>query len=112
MVRNLSTIGRKKVRAVTKVVDPECVFPLIRGRDVKKWAANPSSHIIVPHDSATGEPVASAGIKTRLSQTYDFLVDFQSDLEDRSFHKLWGKRNPFYAVYDIGGYSFAPFKVA
>jgi len=24
---------------------------------------------------------------------------------------LWGKGNPFYSVYDIGTYTFAPYKV-
>jgi hypothetical protein len=30
---------------------------------------------------------------------------------NRQIHKLWGKDNPFYSLYDIGDYSFAPYKV-
>lgn len=33
-------------------------------------------------------------------------------LEARAIHKLWGKNDPFYSLYDIGSYTFAPYKVA
>jgi len=112
LVRNLHQVGRKKVKPVTRVVEPEFVYQMVRGRDVKKWVCYPSGHILVPHDSNTGGPIDKQTMLTRYYKAYEFLQEFEQDMEARAIHKLWGKRNPFYAVYDIGGYSFAPFKVA
>jgi hypothetical protein len=50
-------------------------------------------------------------IKTKFPNTYDYLNHFKKELEKRSIHKLWGKNNPFYTVYDIGVYTFQPYKV-
>jgi hypothetical protein len=50
-------------------------------------------------------------IKTKFPNTYDYFNHFKEELEKRSIHKLWGKNSPFYTVYDIGEYTFAPYKV-
>ena len=35
----------------------------------------------------------------------------KKELEERSIHRLWGEGNPFYSLYDIGDYTFYPYKV-
>jgi len=50
-------------------------------------------------------------MRVRWPLTYSYLANYRRELEDRSIHKLWGRGNPFYAVYDIGTYTFLPYKV-
>ncbi len=67
--------------------------------------------IIVPHDSKAGKPLNENEIKTKYPKTYSYFINFKDELEKRSIHKLWGKNNPFYSVYDIGDYTFYQYKV-
>ncbi|MEM1831977.1 MAG: class I SAM-dependent DNA methyltransferase, partial [Desulfurococcaceae archaeon] len=103
---------KKKVKQVEAVVEPDLVYPLIRGRDVKRWYVGfRDRYIIVPHDPKTGKPLQELVVKTEYPHTYRYFSIFSEELMNRSIHKLWGKGNPFYAVYDIGSYTFAPYKV-
>ncbi|MEM4958824.1 MAG: class I SAM-dependent DNA methyltransferase [Nanopusillaceae archaeon] len=103
---------KKKVKEVKAVVEPDHVYPLIRGRDVKRWHVDfKNRYIIVPHDPRTGRPLEEQVIKVMYPHTYQYFSTFKDELVNRSIHKLWGKGNPFYTVYDIGSYTFAPYKV-
>jgi type II restriction/modification system DNA methylase subunit YeeA len=113
VITNPEEPGQKKsVKQVEAAVEPDLIYPLVRGRDVKKWFVDfEDRYIILPHDSKTAKPLSEMTIKTKFPNTYDYLNHFKKELEKRSIHKLWGKNNPFYTVYDIGVYTFAPYKV-
>jgi len=113
IVTNPPEPGQKKsVKQVEARVEPDVVYPLLRGRDVKRWCAEfKNRYIIVPHDPKTARPISENEMKVRLPLTYSYLINYKEELRSRSIHKLWGKDNPFYAVYDIGKYTFAPYKV-
>ncbi len=111
-ITNTRLSGQKKiVRQIKSVVEKDLIYPLIRGRDVKKWIVNPSSYILVPHNPDTGRPLNQGTIKTKYPRAFDYFYELNDSLERRSIHRLWGKGNPFYSLYDIGPYTFAPYKV-
>ena len=56
-------------------------------------------------------PISERVLKSQYPLTFDYFSQFRDLLDDRSIHKRWGKGNPFYAMYDIGPYTFAPWKV-
>jgi type I restriction-modification system DNA methylase subunit len=111
LVGNLYNIGKKSIQKLEIVTEKELIYPLVRGRDVKRWYSTPSLYIIVPHESKTGKPIKENILKVRYPKTYSYLFKIKKDLLNRQIHKLWGKDNPFYSLYDIGDYSFAPYKV-
>ncbi len=103
---------KKEVKKIEAVVEPDLVYPLIRGKDIKRWEAGyVDRYIIVPNDPMNGKPLAEKNLKIKLPLTYEYLNNYRDMLENRSVHKLWGKGNPFYSVYDIGSYTFASYKV-
>jgi type I restriction-modification system DNA methylase subunit len=103
---------KKRVKQVEAKVEPDLVYPLIRGKDVKKWYVEfKNRYVIVPHNPRTANPISESDIRVRWPLTYSYLINYRRELEDRAIHKLWGRGNPFYAVYDIGTYTFAPYKV-
>jgi type II restriction/modification system DNA methylase subunit YeeA len=103
---------KKKVRQAEAIIEPNLVYPLIRGRDVRRWYVGfKDRYIIVPHDSKTAKALSEVELKIKLPLTYQYLNAYKSELEDRAIHKLWGKGSPFYTVYDIARYTFAPYKV-
>ncbi|MFP3297424.1 MAG: class I SAM-dependent DNA methyltransferase, partial [Vulcanisaeta sp.] len=103
---------KKKVEQVKVKVEPDLVYPLIRGEDVKKWYVEfKDRYVIIPHDQRTAKPISESDMKVKWPFTYHYLENYKNELDNRSVHKLWGKGNPFYAVYDIGAYTFASYKV-
>jgi len=103
---------KKKVKQVEAIVEPDLVYPLLRGRDMKKWYAGfEDRYVIIPHEARTAKPIPESEMKIKFPLTYQYLNTYRNELENRSIHKLWGKGNPYYAVYDIGIYTFAPYKV-
>jgi nitrate reductase NapAB chaperone NapD len=113
MIKNTEKTGlKKKVSVITEVIEPNFVYPLIRGRDVQKWYAKPTGYIVLPHNPTTGKPLREDEMKLKFPKTYTFFLNFRQKLRERSIHKLWGKKNPFYAAYNTGDYTFNEFKVA
>jgi type II restriction/modification system DNA methylase subunit YeeA len=104
---------KKKVEKIEpKKVEPDFIYPLIRGRDIKKWYVDfKDRFIIVPHDPKTAKPILEKDMKVKWPLTYNYLSNYETELKNRSIHKLWGKGNPFYSIYDISTYTFAPYKV-
>ncbi|MFX1253010.1 MAG: class I SAM-dependent DNA methyltransferase [Promethearchaeota archaeon] len=101
---------KTKIKITEK--DLQLVYPLLRGRDIHCWASAPSCHVIVPHTIETGMQSISEGVlKADYPQIYNFFKEFQSLIEKRPIHKRWGKKQPFYTLYDIGHYTFSPYKV-
>jgi len=113
LITNPPLPGQKKeVRQVKQIVEKGLVYPLIRGRDVKKWHVEGEyGYIIVPHDSKTGKPIRENEMKIKYPKAYEYFYNFENQLKNRSIHRLWGKGNPFYSVYDIGDYTFSQYKV-
>jgi SAM-dependent methyltransferase len=110
-IRNLSDIGKKKLKEVVMPVEKELVFPLLRGRDVARWISRPSGHILVPHEIESGYPIRLTDCRTKFSKAFAYFSEFRSALEKRGTHKMMGEGKPFYAVYKIGNYTFSPHKV-
>jgi len=113
LIRNPVLPGQKKtVKIVEAAVEKDFAFPSVRGRDVKKWyVTKEHGWILLPHDQKTGRPLAERLMRLSYPKTYDYFDNFRGALEKRSIHMLWGKGKPFYSVYDIGDYTFYPFKV-
>ncbi|MEM1918154.1 MAG: hypothetical protein QW504_05680 [Sulfolobales archaeon] len=123
---------KKKVEQIDAVVEPDLVYPLIRGRDVMKWFVEyRDRYIVLPHDSWTGKPLTITELKQKYPDTYGYLYKFKEELKSRSIKPFLSLRNAirkaksglerqqalnkleenFYIVDNIGPYTFAPYKV-
>ncbi|HEY73827.1 MAG TPA: N-6 DNA methylase [Thermoflexia bacterium] len=114
VIRNLNKVGRLKIESIQAPIEPDLVFPLLRGRDVQQWSVNPSTWIIVPQDINTpskGYPEKS--LKVDLPLTYGYFKQLQDVLLGRSGYRkfLAPQGAPFYSIYNVGEYTFAPHKL-
>jgi hypothetical protein len=113
LVRNMGDVGRTKVESVTAQVESELLFPLLRGRDVSAWRADPSTMTLVGHDRADfADPIALSEMKQRFPKAFAFFKRFERPLSSRSGYKqLHKSRKEFYVIGNVGNYTLAPFKV-
>jgi len=111
---NAHDIGRKHVSRVEASVEGDLVYPLLRGRDVRRWTAQPSLSIILPHDPKhPSVGIRESELKRTHRHTYDYFNQLRSALTGRSGYKKFIEPagGPFYAVYNIGTYTFRPYRV-
>ncbi|GAB4533386.1 MAG: N-6 DNA methylase [Anaerolineales bacterium] len=50
VARNVTEGAKRQVEAVTVELEPDLLYPLLRGRDVGRWLARPSLHILMVQD--------------------------------------------------------------
>ncbi len=116
LFRNLNAIGKHSVAPFESIIEPGLVFPLVRGRDAKPFYTEDSHiYVIVPQDGMRGY------LETQMRHAYrnalDYFRRYKPQLETRSSYKRYHiARNgtalgPYYSLWNVGLYTFAPHKV-
>jgi SAM-dependent methyltransferase len=126
LITNPSLPGQKKiVKTVKQVVEKDLIYPLVRGRDVKKWyITRELGYILFPVDEK-GETLPHEKLKLNHPKTWSYLRNFVQDLVRRDgepyksklapyremgFEKAEKIAPPFYWLFNAGP-SLAPYKV-
>ena len=112
-IQNETKRARILVPEVTATVDKSLVLPYVSGSSITRWKFEIEGHYLCPHTETTADkPIPEDELKTQFRNSYRYFMRFKDELANRSLHKRWGKLKPFYSMYNIGPYTFAPFKVA
>jgi SAM-dependent methyltransferase len=113
LIQNLGDIGRKKVDIVQAAVEPDLVYPLLRGRDVGRWMATPSAYLLQVQDPEARTGYDERWLQSTLPKTYSYLKQFEKQLRGRSGYRKYLEKQgaTFYSIYNVGTYTLAPFKV-
>ncbi len=125
IARNLNEVGKLEgIPQIEHALEPELLYPLLRGRDVDRWHARPSAYLLNVQNPQTRQGLDEALMKDRYTSAYKYLLHFRELLAKRSgFRKYFCKESgtgkkrklepfaPFYSLYNIGDYTLAPFKV-
>ncbi|HXG65171.1 MAG TPA: N-6 DNA methylase, partial [Blastocatellia bacterium] len=113
LIENLHDVGKIKVEHVQTVIEPDLVYPLLRGRDVSRWYAEPSAHIILAQDPEARRGIPETEMKRKYPKTYAYLKKFEPQLRKRassSVRRLMDS-GAFYSMFAVGPYTMAPYKV-
>ena len=113
-IRNVTEGARKQVPATEAAVESDWIYPLLRGRNVRRWGAVPEHSILVTHRPGMKlRAVPELEMQTVFPATFSYLARFQTLLRERPAYKRYFKPDsPFYSLFNIGEYTFAPWKVA
>ena len=86
---------KKKVRQIDAVVEPDLVYPLIRGKDVNKWYISfENRYIILPVD-LQGNVIKPDTMRTQHPDTYKYFYTFFNELVNRSGEPYKSKLEPY-----------------
>ncbi|QGP92267.1 N-6 DNA Methylase [Neomoorella glycerini] len=121
VVSNITEGTKREVEEVTAAIEPDLLYPLLRGRDVRKWQARPSAWIIMAQDPVRRRGIPEDEMVERYPRTYSYLKRFEEVLRERAAFKRYFIRKdrngnvietgPFYSMFDVGDYTFNPYKV-
>lgn len=110
-IQNAAEIGRTPgIPTISKRVETEHLFPLLRGRHVSAFHASPDPdlHILLPQRGMHGDPT----LPVTASRTWEFLRQFREQLERRSSLRRFQRGKPYWSLWNVGpDYTFAPYKV-
>ncbi|WP_338602788.1 N-6 DNA methylase [Sulfolobus tengchongensis] len=117
---------RKKVKQVEAIIEPDLVYPLVRGKDIKKWYVDyRDRYIILPHYN-NGKPIPHSTMKVNYPLTWKYFYTFYEDLikreggflkeelkpyREKGLERAEQITIPFYCVRNNVSASFAPYKV-
>jgi hypothetical protein len=121
LVRNLTQGAKVQVPEVVEAVEPDLLYPLLRGRDVQRWKAEPSACILMVQDPEKRRGYSEEWLQENYPRTYGYLKRFEEVLRKRAAFKRYFTRKdknnrivetgPFYSMFGVGPYTFAPWKV-
>ena len=114
VVRNLTEGAKVQVDQVVEPIEPDLLYPLLRGRDVKRWRAEPSALILMVQDPVKRRGIDEQELQARYPRTYGYLKRFEPVLRERASRgvsDMLKKGAPFYTMFAVGTYTFAPWKV-
>ena len=91
-------------------IEADYVYPLLRGKDVRRWYGNPSQHILMPHDGDS--PTDAVTFTTLPKKTQEFLSKFKQKLTGRKkFRNFDPSGKDWYGLYSVLDATFSPYKV-
>jgi SAM-dependent methyltransferase len=120
VIRNVTEGAKREVDSTTACLEPDLVYPLLRNRDVQCWKAQPSLYILMMQDPQTRRGLDATLVQQRYPKTWAYLKRFEKELRERSgFQRYFTRKQgsqvietaPFYSMFNVGEYTFAPWKV-
>ena len=114
LVRNYVKGAKKKVEQLTFQVECDVLYPLLRGKDSKRWHSSPQLFIVFPHESGRGiHAIPEATFKVRYPLAHSHFRKYRSVLAMRKEYRkfLLPQGDPFYALYPVREYTLASYRV-
>jgi methylase of polypeptide subunit release factors len=113
VIRNVTEDAKIKVDVLTRPLEPDLLFPLLRGRDVQRWHSEPSALIVMAQDPSKRHGIALTEMQKKYPKTFAYLKHFEKTLRSRAAFKRFfdPDRDPFYTMFAISDYTFAKWKV-
>ena len=112
LIRNKPEISKRKPQQKTAAIENQLLYLVLRGGNIRRWGFDTKYEIIVPHLPEKPKIGIDESTMRRLfPHSYEYFLSFKDELIRRGFIKKIGKGRPFYSLWKIGPYTFAPVKV-
>lgn len=114
LITNLADTGKTTVLKVTQAVESEFIHPLVRGKNVSRWRWSTDYKILLPqdpHDPARALP--EKDLRKHFPATFAYFKQFEKELRSCALLAQFfdPDSDPFYSSYNVGTYTFQPYKV-
>jgi hypothetical protein len=113
VIENQYDRGKRKVRHVRDALETKLIFPAVSGGDIIKFGIKDWFPILISQDPNKREPYPVEWMQENAPLTLAYLKQFEAVLLSRGSNVVrdLAKRTAFYAMFGIGDYSFARYRV-
>jgi hypothetical protein len=113
--RNIVERAKRQAPQVTVELEPELIYPVVRGRDVSFWNVTSEVFVLNPHSPETRiRPIPEHVMRSDYPKCLGYLRSMRTLLDQRRGFSGWERTTQeahFYAIQRIGDYSFSHHKV-
>jgi hypothetical protein len=111
-IANRAERGRRRVEPVRAEIEADLVYPLLLARDIVRRRAVPSGRLLLPQDPRTRKGIDADTMTARYPRALAYLARFEDLLRERAAYRRYFRPvDPWWSVFDVGDYTFAPWKV-
>jgi len=112
--RNITENSKRKIESVQVELEKSLLHPLVRGRDLKRWRAKPSAHILFVQDVKKRCGIEEGIMESKCPLAYAWLVRNKRTLLTRSSQSIKHlmEKHAFYSMFAVGEYTLAPWRVS
>jgi hypothetical protein len=113
IVRNMVEKGKRRIKQIEERIEPDLVYPAVRGADIERWGTKPEICVLMVQDPEQSEPYSEKKMKRDWPHTFNYLSQFKQILLSRGSRTVreLAERTAFYAMFGIGPYTVARYKV-
>jgi len=113
VVENQHDRGKRKIPRVENAIEPNLVFPAVAGGNIIRFGTESTFPVLISQDPAKREPYSEDWMLENAPLTYGYLKQFEGILLSRGSNTVrqLAERTEFYAMFGIGSYTFAPYRV-
>lgn len=108
----VENVGDSRTPKQRVLIEQDLVHPLLRGRDVKSWAAEPDLSLILPHTPSSGwRALTEDEFRCNYPNASAYFARFRPELLSRSGHRQLRPGQPWYVMGNTGPWIHSPHKV-
>ena len=122
IIRNTPENSKKAVSQFEGVVEDKYLYPLVRGKDLKKWCYRTPYYVIIPYEMNMKKVISKEELLKTSPNLFKYFYDESFNEYSSEFLKILVTRGtylkhyanqqvPEYVLYNIGEYTSAPYKV-
>jgi hypothetical protein len=113
VIENLHDRGKREIPPVNTAIESDLVYPAVSGGDVVRFGLQSSFYVLISQDPKARRPYPESWMLDHVPLTYAYLKPFEQVLLSRGSKvvRQFAEKTEFYAMYGIGEYSFAPYRV-
>ncbi|MBN1308420.1 MAG: N-6 DNA methylase [Chitinispirillaceae bacterium] len=113
VIENLTEMGNADIRKVKAQVESQLIYPAINGPEIIRFGISGQFYIVLTQDPSTREPRPKEWMEENAPWTLAYLRPYEKILLNRGSKPIaeLARRTAFYAMFGIGDYSVAPYRV-
>ncbi|MBI4566819.1 MAG: N-6 DNA methylase [Planctomycetes bacterium] len=114
VVENQHDRGKREIKQVRDAIESDLVYPAVAGGDLTRYGVNKHFYALVCQDPSRRSPFSEDWMIENAPLTLAYLHQFRDVLLSRGSNvvRQFAEKTEFYAMYGIGPYTFAPYRVA
>ena len=114
VIENMHDRGKREIKSVHTSIEPDLVFPAVSGGDIVKYGIKSHFYLLISQDPKKRVPYGEDWMVQNAPLTHAYLRQFKEILLSRGSRvvKELAEKTEFYAMYGIGEYTFAKYRIA
>ncbi|MDW8114033.1 MAG: hypothetical protein RMJ34_03750 [candidate division WOR-3 bacterium] len=113
IISNLPEKGKREISKIEIKVEPDLIYPSLRGSDIQRWQAKSKFFVFLTQNPKKREPIPETDFKKYFPKTYNYFIKFKEILLSSSSKmvKRLREEKAFYAMFGVSTHTMSKYKV-